>query len=290
MNLKEITIPPEAGGMQVADFVRRLLPDLPESMVRKLFDARDVRLDGVRVARDSRLAPGQQLRLYLPSDPAPSLDIVYEDRDVLLVNKRAGLPVEPVPGALSLSELCRRHVLEAGEAVENFFPPAPCHRLDVRTGGLCLFAKNQQALDCLLEVFRSRTLKKEYIALVRGEMKPASAVCKAFLLKDAKAAKVRILDHPLPGAREIVTGYTTLESGSVSRLQVHLITGRTHQIRAHLAALGHPILGDDLYGDRDFNRRLRARSLKLWAVSLTLDTGGILPALDGREFSVSPPF
>ena len=186
MNLKEFTIPPEAGGMQVADFVRHLLPDLPESMVRKLFDARDIRLDGVRVARDTRLAPGQQLRLYLPSDPAPSLDIVYEDRDVLLVNKRAGLPVEPVPGALSLSELCRRHVLESGEAVDPFFPPAPCHRLDVRTGGLCLFAKNQQALDCLLEVFRSRSLKKEYIALVRGEMKPASAVCKAFLFKDAR--------------------------------------------------------------------------------------------------------
>ena len=121
-------------------------------------------------------------------------------------------------------------------------------------------------------------------------MKPPQAVCKAWLIKDARKARVRITDHPEPDAKPIVTGYETLESGSVSRLRVHLMTGRTHQIRAHLAALGHPILGDDLYGDRDFNRREKARSLKLCAVSLKFDTKGRLPQLDGKEFSVIPPF
>ena len=121
-------------------------------------------------------------------------------------------------------------------------------------------------------------------------MKPPAAVCKAWLLKNAREACVRVTDHPVPGARPIVTGYETLESGPVSRLKVHLITGRTHQIRAHLAALGHPILGDDLYGDRALNRARKVRSLRLCAVSLRLDTRGQLPALDDRLFEITPPF
>lgn len=284
MQKKSIVIPEEAGGMQAEALIRRLLPDLRESAVRKLFDRRDVKVDGVRVSRNARLSPGQELILFLPEESqVPELDIVYEDADILLVNKRPGLPVEPAEGALSLAELCRRHTGDG-------FPPAPCHRLDVRTGGLCLFAKNQKALDCLTEAFKSRTLEKTYECLVRGEMKPPAAVCRAYLVKDAEKARVRITDQTEPGAREIVTGYETLESGPVSRLKVRLYTGRTHQIRAHLAALGHPLLGDDVYGDRAFNRRMKARGLKLCAVSLKLDTGGVLPDLDGKEFTIKAPF
>ena len=159
-----------------------------------------------------------------------------------------------------------------------------------QTSGLCLFAKNQQALDVLEEVFRQRSLEKHYECLVRGIPKPPRAECKAFLVKDAKKARVRVTDHPAPGGREIVTAYETLSAGPVSRLRVHLITGRTHQIRAHLAALGHPILGDDVYGDRAFNRARKTWKLRLCAVSLRLDTKGRMPALDGRLFSIRAPF
>ena len=292
MAVKTVVIPPEAEGMKTGLFLRSYLPSLPESMVRKVFSGRDVKLDGVRVSRDTPVHAGQTLLVYLPASSwnAESLRIVWEDQDVLLVNKPAGISVESDdPGSLSLTELCRLHAKPAA-AGADFFPPAPCHRLDNKTSGLCLFAKNEQALTVLLEAFKQRTVEKYYTCLVRGIMKPPAAVCNAWLLKDADRARVRILDHEVPGARPVATGYETLASGAVSRLRVHLITGRTHQIRAHLAALGHPILGDDVYGDRAFNRLQKSRSLKLCATELTLQTGGALPALDGRTFAIEPPF
>ena len=292
MPLKELVIPREADGLRVSDYLRGALPDLPESVLRRVFAARDVKLDGVRVSRGEPVRAGQALKVYLPDtcagSAAPSPDVVYEDEDVLLVNKKAGISVEPdARGGVTLTDLCAAYVRARDPEA---FPPAACHRLDNRTCGLCLFAKNARALEILQDAFRDRTLEKGYICLVRGIMKPPRAVCSAWLVKDALRARVRITDRPEQGAKAITTAYETLESGPVSRLRVHLVTGRTHQIRAHLAALGHPVLGDDLYGDRDFNRREKARSLKLCAVSLKLDTSGRLPALDGKTFSVEPPF
>ena len=293
MKVQTVPVPPESEGMKTGLFLRQIFPDLPESVLRKVFSSRDVKADGVRVTRDTPLHAGQALTVFLPGEVkgTDSLRVVYEDEDVLLVNKPAGVSVEKdEEGNLSLSALCLLHVSSASPASPPAFAPAACHRLDNRTSGLCLFAKNEAALAILQEAFRLRTVEKYYTCLVRGIMKPASAVCEAWLLKDSVRAKVRILDHQVPGARPIVTGYETLESGPVSRLRVHLITGRTHQIRAHLAALGHPVLGDDLYGDRDYNRLRKCRSLRLCATSLTLSTSGRLPDLDSRTFEIAPPF
>ena len=293
MPLKEMIIPREATGQRVTDFLRDTMPDLPESVIRRIFAARDVRLDGVRVSRDIPVQKGQVLKIWLPESCAgsissSSLSVVYEDDDILLVNKRAGISVESDPhGGITLTDLCADYVSRINPAA---FSPAACHRLDNQTCGLCLFAKNPVSLEILQDLFRCRTMDKYYICLVRGIMKPPAAVCRAWLVKDALHARVRITDRPEQNARPIVTGYETIESGPVSRLRVHLVTGRTHQIRAHLAALGHPILGDDLYGDRTFNRREKVRGLRLCAVSLKLDTGGRLPNLDGRIFTIDPPF
>ena len=292
MAVKTVLIPPEAEGMKTGLFLRRLLPSLPESALRKILSARDVKLDGIRVSRDTSVHAGQTLTVFLPAScrDAESLRIVYEDDDVLLVNKPAGISVEADdPGSLSLTDLCRMHTGSSSGAAPVFAPSA-CHRLDHRTCGLCLFAKNEHAFTVLLEAFRLRTVEKYYTCLVRGIMKPPAAICSAWLLKDSDRAVVSILDHNVPGARPVTTGYETLESGPVSRLRIHLVTGRTHQIRAHLAALGHPVLGDDLYGDRTFNRQQKCRTLKLCATELTLHTNGALPALDGRTFSITPPF
>ncbi len=277
-----------AEGQRIDACIRRFLPEIPPHVLRASFQRRDVKLEGKRVKPDARVTEGQLVQVYCMEPAAPPVDVVYEDDDVLLINKRAGISVEPdEKGGASLTELAHKHLLAKDAAA---LPPRPCHRLDNQTCGLIVFAKNDRAEAILLQAFKERSMNKRYICLVRGMMKPPAATCKAFLLKDAEAARVTILDHPAPGARSIATAYETLEAGPISRLRVHLLTGRTHQIRAHLAALGHPLLGDDVYGDRAFNRANHARRLMLCAASLTLETGGQLPQLDGKTFTIDCPF
>lgn len=278
-----------AEGQRIDACIRRFLPELPARTAQQSFARRDVKLDGRRVRPDVRVSAGQKVELFCMEQSAPLVDVVYEDDDVLLVNKRAGISVEPdEKGGVSLTELAAKHVrLHHPDAAA----PRPCHRLDNQTCGLIMYAKNARAEEILLRAFRDRTMDKRYICLVRGMMKPPAATCRAFLHKDAKAARVSIHDTQVPGSRPIITEYETLESGPVSRLLVHLVTGRTHQIRAHMAALGHPLLGDDVYGDRAFNRQQKVQGrLCLCAARLTIDTAGELPQLDGRTFSVPCPF
>ena len=143
-------------------------------------------------------------------------------------------------------------------------------------------------------IFRVRHIRKEYECLARGEMRPPEGRFTAYLVKDSVRGKVRVISHQTPGAREIVPGYRLVrKEGELSRLRVELLTGRTHQIRAHLAYLNHPILGDDLYGDRELNRRHKSvGQLKLCAVLLSLDVPETDPFayLNGREFTVEAPF
>lgn len=277
-----------AEGQRVDACIRRFLPEIPPHVLRASFQRRDVKLEGKRIKPDARVTEGQLVQVYCMEPAAPPVDVIYEDDDVLLINKRAGISVEAdEKGGASLTELAHKHLLAKDAAAQT---PRPCHRLDNQTCGLIVFAKNDRAEAILLQAFKERSMDKRYICLVRGMMKPPAATCKAFLLKDAEAARVTILDHPAPGARSIATAYETLEAGPISRLRVHLLTGRTHQIRAHLAALGHPLLGDDVYGDRAFNRANHARRLMLCAASLTLETGGQLPQLDGKTFTIDCPF
>ena len=289
--MKTISIQvPATGSDQRADrFLEKNLPDLPEFAVRNAFLRKDVKLDGRRIQRSARLSEGQILTIYYSeNDLLPKLTVVYEDQDVLLVNKAPGISVESDDrGGVSLTQLCASYACSHEEAP---FLPQPCHRLDNQTSGLCLFAKNSASLEILTDVFKKRTVEKYYECLVQGQPKPSEAECSAYLLKKADENRVFILDHPFPGAKPIVTGYQTLSGGSVSRLRVHLITGRTHQIRAHLAALGHPILGDDVYGNRSFNKIQKTRSLRLCATSLKLNTDGRLPALDNMVFQIKAPF
>lgn len=284
MQVYEAIVPESAEGLRAERYLSQAFPLLPAHVLREALSRRDVKMDSARLGKDTPLRGGAQIRLYTPF--LPQLSIVFEDENILLINKPSGVSaVDDGRGGMTVLSLLTTRA--AGQYV-----PRLCHRLDNATCGLMLLCKNDESEKTLLDAFRERRLEKIYQCLVRGEMRPPAAVKEAYLIKDAARAQVRVITHETPGAVPIATQYETLAfDGVLSRLRVTLLTGRTHQIRAHMSFLSHPLLGDDKYGDRALNRRLKSvGSLKLCATELTLHPGGSLAYLDGKTFAIDPPF
>lgn len=289
MALLEFSIPDNLPPMRLDKYLMRSLPGLPAWAIREAFSRRDVKMDGLRVKADVQTIPGAKVLVYgVQKEDAMPLDVVYEDDFILLVNKPANISVQgDAGGGATVEDLALSHVRKD---IPDAFPPMACHRLDNQTSGLLLLAKSEKAEEIMARAFKERAIKKTYTCLVKGTPKPGEDTLHAFLLKDAKAAHVQVLDHSVPSALPITTGYRVLEAGSVCRLEVDLITGRTHQIRAHLNYIGHPILGDDAYGDRVFNKEQGVKRLMLCATSITLSGKDELAYLNGRTFAILPPF
>lgn len=283
MKVYEATVPATARETRLDTYAAQAFPLLPPQVLRDAFAARDVKMNGVRVKRDAPVIPGARVQVYTAY--SPELTKVYEDENILLINKPAGISVdEDGRGGMTVLSL-------AAEQAQGQYIPRLCHRLDNPTCGLLLLCKNDESEALLRAAFQERTVHKVYECLVRGEMRPAAAVREAYLVKDAQCAKVRVVTHETPGALPIATQYETLSfDGALSRLRVTLLTGRTHQIRAHMSFLAHPLLGDDKYGDRALNKRYKTTRLHLCATELTLNAGGHLQYLDGRTFRIDPPF
>lgn len=283
MNVYEAIVPENAPTQRLENYLSRAFPLLPPHVIRNALAKKDVKQNGQRCTRDTLLLPGAKVQLYTAH--SATIPIVYEDEHILLLHKPAGISCdEDSRGGMTVLNIAEK--MAAGAYV-----PRLCHRLDNPTSGLLLLAKDDESEQVLLEAFENHTLEKVYECLVRGQMRPEKATVKAFLVKDAARATVRVITHETPGAQPIETLYETLSfDGTLSRLQVTLLTGRTHQIRAHMAFLSHPLLGDDKYGDRNFNKRMKTTALHLCAVRLTLHLSGCLSYLDGRTFSIQPPF
>ena len=234
---------------------------------RTLLKAREIRVNGARVSADMPLKQGDIVRYFLTpkQESRAAFSVVYEDGNVIVADKENGVNSEAVFSAL-------------GERGETYF----IHRLDRNTAGLLVFAKNAEAEGELLSAFRDRRVEKIYLARVVGCPKEKHAVCTAYLKKDAAVSRVRVSSKPV--GEKIITEYEVLEGGETSLLRVTLHTGKTHQIRAHLAFLGFPIVGDEKYGDGAYNRAHNAVRQKLVAKRLTLHCAGALAYLDGRSF------
>ena len=234
---------------------------------RTLLKAREIRVNGARVSADMPLKQGDIVRYFLTpkQESRAAFSVVYEDGNVIVADKESGVNSEAVFSAL-------------GERGETYF----IHRLDRNTAGLLVFAKNAEAEGELLSAFRDRRVEKIYLARVVGCPKEKHAVCTAYLKKDAAVSRVRVSSKPV--GEKIITEYEVLEGRETSLLRVTLHTGKTHQIRAHLAFLGFPIVGDEKYGDGAYNRAHNAVRQKLVAKRLTLHCVGALAYLDGRSF------
>lgn len=283
MTLYALAVPTGIAPIRADRYIEKALPALPGWALREAFSRRDVKADGVRIKPDTLLTGGESLRVYTQAAEKAPLAIVYEDENILLLDKPEGVSVHEDHGVgTTMLELARQY---AGSDKLNL-----CHRLDNKTSGLLLLSKNVEAEAVLREAFQSRAMEKTYTCLLKGTPKQHEAVCEAYLIKNAETARVRVITKQTPGAFKIVTGYRVLEAGDICRAQVDLLTGRTHQIRAHMAFLGHPILGDDVYGDRAFNKQKKAGRLMLCASRLTFHVEGSLAYLDGKSFSITVPF
>lgn len=273
-----VRAPQHVPRVTLQSFVRHAFPLLPESAVRQAFERRDVKMDGMRAGKDQRVVPGAEVDIYTPCPV--EIPVVYEDERVLALDKPAGVSCDADEyGSMTVGDWASLYA-------EGKWQPRLCHRLDNQTSGLLILAKDENTELALLAMFSRRECEKTYHCIVRGQPDPREGVREAWLTKDARRGLVRVIDRETAGAKRIRTAYRTLEGGGVSLLAVTLLTGRTHQIRAHMAYLGYPVLGDDLYGDRAFNRACGGGPLMLRSMSLRIQTAGALPALDGKTLCV----
>ena len=283
------SVPREILPTRIDALVRRMLPELPEYVVRAAFEARDVKMDGIRISREEIVREGAEIQLYTRYEGKKNrLELLYEDENLLLVRKPSGVSCEAdSKGGKTVPEWAGTLLRKADASAKD---PLLCHRLDNQTDGLLLMAKNEKVQGQLWEAFEKRQIHKAYLCLVRGTPAEKHAFLKAYLWKDAKQSRVQIFEKPKKGTLEILTEYEVIKPGAVCRLRIVLHTGRTHQIRAHMAFVGHPLLGDDAYGDRSFNKLHRTKQLALCAAELWFSMEGELKYLNEKHFQINPLF
>ena len=306
--MKELTIQHNDAGQRLDRFLAKAVPLLPASLAQKYIRIKRIKLNGARAERDTRLKEGDVLQLYINDEffdkprednayltvASPKLNIVYEDDQILLVDKRPGLAVHPHDGAeygRTLIDHIQAYLYQKHEwspRSENSFTPALCNRIDRNTGGIVIAAKTAEALRVMNQKIKDREMDKRYLAIVEGTPKPKEGNLKGYLFKDAKQNRVFVTDTPQPGSKSCQTDYRILSSANgLSLVECKLITGRTHQIRAQFAHAGHPLLGDGKYGklDKRFDRNYQALYSYRLRFDFTTDAGS-LGYLNGKSFQV----
>ena len=308
--MKEFTIGKNDAGQRLDRWLAKTLPLLPAPLAQKYIRLKRVKVNGKGSKRDVRLAVGDLLQLYINDEffdrPTPEnaflslyqpkLNILYEDEHILLVDKRPGLVVHPdeserVNTLLTHIQAYLYQKKEWSPYWENSFAPALCNRIDRNTGGIVIAAKNAETLRIINQKIRDREIDKRYLCITVGAPRPPQGEVSCFLLKDEKKKQVAVYHRPVPGGKTAVTRYRTLETrGELSLLEVELLTGRTHQIRATMADLGCPLLGDGKYGDGQVNRRYGETRQALYSYQLAFPfptDAGALNYLRGRVFTVA---
>ena len=308
--MKEITVGKNDAGQRLDRFVSKAVPLLPESLLQKYIRLKRIKLNGKGSKRDVRLSEGDRISLYINDEffekpreensylkvGKPRVTIVYEDENILLADKKPGVLCHSA-GQWDYNTLIaniQAYLSQKGEwnpREENSFAPALCNRIDRNTGGIVIAAKNAESLRIINEKIKLREIEKYYLCAVHGRPNPPSGTLENFLFKDAVKNRVYIKSKSEPGAKTAVTEYRTLRSkGPLSLVECHLLTGRTHQIRAQMSYAGWPLLGDGKYGSERFNKQYDESGQALYSYKLLFSfptDAGMLNYLRGKEFSVT---
>lgn len=316
--MREFKINSNDAGQRLDKFVSKAVKGIPVSLMYKAIRLKKIKVNRKRAEQKQILNEGDTVQMFLSEDlfgdkitdnelfsVKAELNIVYEDENILVCDKAPGVLVHSGDGDGKVSGQgdagdrntlvyhIQAYLAQKGEydpTKENTFAPALCNRIDRNTGGMVIAAKNAEALRDLNERIRNNKIIKKYLCAVHGSLPQKTDTLCDFLVKDSKNNKVRVLKNKTRDAKEIITKYRVLSHNKekhLSLLEVELVTGRTHQIRAHMASIGNPLLGDGKYGINEKDRKMGYKHQALYSYKLTFDNcEDSLSYLNGKTLSV----
>lgn len=310
--MRELIVKKNDSNQRVDKFFKKYLPKAPQSFIYKMIRKKRIKLNHKRVKPDNIILEGDKIQLYIADetlnkfmekkkniDTSLSIPkIIYEDKNIILMNKAKGVLSHSADenGKNNIVDRMISYLHKSGEynpECEKTFTPSICNRLDRNTSGIIIGAKNHEALKEMNEGIKNRKIKKYYKTVVKGEINK-DILLKGYLVKDEKTNTVKIINKNTKEGKEIYTKIRLLDTNEkFSLLEIDLITGRTHQIRAHLSSIGHPILGDIKYGDKEINKVFKQKyGLKnqfLHAYKVKFNGLSNLDYLNGKEFIAEYP-
>lgn len=313
--MQELQVTANEAGQRLDKLLAKFLNQAPKSFLYKMMRKKNIVLNGKKCTGNEKLKQGDSIKLFFSDETIEKfsagtyvtpkkekinmLPIIYEDEQVLLMNKPVGVLSQKAKDSdVSAVEILINYLIETNQlSKEQFrtFHPSICNRLDRNTSGILVAGKTLPALQEMNRFFKERTIAKYYRCLVKGRVIKNEDYIKGYLVKDQKTNKVSITKKKTEEGVPIETEYCVIQSNDeVSLLEVHLITGKTHQIRAHLASIGHPIIGDYKYGDKQINEMYRQeyglKSQLLHAYRLEMPSSdGSLAYLNDKKFVAELP-
>lgn len=306
--MKTFIISKNDSGQRLDKFISKAVPALPKSLMYKYIRTKRIKVNSKKGDISLKLCEGDTVDMYIndeffaPADEhydflsaSRNLDIVYEDENIILLDKKVGVLSHPDETEYNDTLITRvkRYLFEKGEynpKDENSFAPALVNRIDRNTGGIVIAAKNAESLRILNQKLKDREMEKYYLCVIHGTLRQKSGLLKGWLIKDEKKNKVEVFTQERKGSKEIRTKYSVLdEKDGLSLVEVELLTGRTHQIRAHFSSIGHPLLGDGKYGTNALNKALGYKKQFLYSYRLKFtfeSDAGCLEYLNGKSFEI----